>query len=171
MSGIRINASRMFPLKVKASIIQPRLRVRILPEDSNVESSNMACLPEVAIQPRRPGVRSLSRTQEGRPLCARVLARGAGLKALRHPSDEVGALWASPGTPVFRSSQSEPLYLCRHRAGENCSRTRPGHGPCGTFQEDRQRVGVKRNGASAAADAPSHVCLSMIIPAASTCPC
>jgi hypothetical protein len=45
MSGIRINASRMEVLKVKAAIIQRRLRVRILPADSKVESSNMASLP------------------------------------------------------------------------------------------------------------------------------
>jgi hypothetical protein len=32
-------------LKVKAAIIQRRLRVRILPADSKVESSNMASLP------------------------------------------------------------------------------------------------------------------------------
>src|SRR5271169_4318691 len=44
MSGIRTSARRMEPLKRKAAIIQPRLRVRILPVDSKVESSNMACL-------------------------------------------------------------------------------------------------------------------------------
>jgi hypothetical protein len=36
----------MDPLKAQAAIIQLRLRVRILPVDSKVESSNMACLLE-----------------------------------------------------------------------------------------------------------------------------
>jgi hypothetical protein len=39
--------------------------VRILRVESNVESSNMACLPEISIQPRRLGVRCAFQTQAG----------------------------------------------------------------------------------------------------------
>ena len=60
-AGVRIDEAesgsvhtRIDPLKAKDAIIQLRLRVWILPVDSNVESSNMACLPE-SIQPRRSG--------------------------------------------------------------------------------------------------------------------
>jgi len=50
---------------------------------------------------------------------AHWLARGAVFKALRHPGND----GLSPGISDFRSSQSEPLCLCRHRPEENCSRT------------------------------------------------
>jgi hypothetical protein len=39
------NVTTMELLKANAAIIQPRLRVRILPVDSKVESSNMSGLP------------------------------------------------------------------------------------------------------------------------------
>ena len=77
MRGIRINASTIDPFKVNVAIIQLRLRVRILPVDSKVESSNMACLPSCSIQPRRlGGERGCGERKKARPLCAR-LARGA----------------------------------------------------------------------------------------------
>jgi hypothetical protein len=55
----------MEPLIANAAIIQRRLRVRILPVDSKVESSNMACLPGIEFQPRRPGVRVPSTSAQG----------------------------------------------------------------------------------------------------------
>jgi hypothetical protein len=42
-------------LKTSAAAIHPRLRVRILPLDSNVESSNMASLPSELDAARRLG--------------------------------------------------------------------------------------------------------------------
>jgi hypothetical protein len=45
ISGTSTNANRTEAFKMKVAIIQRRLRVWILPADSKVESSNMACLP------------------------------------------------------------------------------------------------------------------------------
>jgi hypothetical protein len=83
----------MEPLNRVAAIIQPRLRVRILPVDSKVESSNMACLPE-EIQPRRRGVRdgilqgAGGLTAPRRLIYGRSGARGAGL--FSHPFIPIG---------------------------------------------------------------------------------
>src|ERR1700722_19727533 len=115
MSGTRTIVSKIELLKVKAAIIQPRLRVRILPVDSNVESSNMIRLPD-AIQPRRPGGRIALQGAGALVRSARYAGAGAGFKAL-HPSDED----LSPGARALRSSQSEPLCWDRHHARGNCS--------------------------------------------------
>jgi len=88
MSGTRINASRMEPLNRVAAIIQPRLRVRILPVDSKVESSNTACLPGT-IQPRRPG------SEEGRSARRRRADRSAPPDLWTIRGAGSGALWPS----------------------------------------------------------------------------
>src|ERR1700676_1095838 len=100
MSGIRISARRTDPLRRKVASIQRRLRVRILPVDSKVESSNMACLP-VGIS--RAAREAEFQAQAGWPLATLFRARGAEPEALR-------------------TSREEPLCLCRHRGAENCSR-------------------------------------------------
>ena len=47
-----MSARRIEPLKALVAIIHPRLRVRIVPRDSKVESSNMACLPNsISVRP------------------------------------------------------------------------------------------------------------------------
>jgi hypothetical protein len=47
MIGMITSASKMLLLKANVAIIQPRLRVWIVPMVSNVESSNMAALPQL----------------------------------------------------------------------------------------------------------------------------
>ena len=81
-------------LQRKTAIIQRRLRVWILPVDSKVESSNMACLPKNAFS--RAGRESedlsdASGLADPRARLGVKLARGAVLEA-------------------FRNSLSEPLY-------------------------------------------------------------
>ena len=96
--------AKMPPFMPRAASIQRRLRVRILPVDSKVESSNMyASLHRISRAggrlsdcARASGVRSARVGFRGRRRLEST-ARGAGLKALR-------------------SSQSEPQCLGRHRA-------------------------------------------------------
>jgi len=77
---------------------------------------------QMCIRDSRPGVRKSCKSAEWRTALCAIKAQGAGLKALCHPSDEDLSL----GTPAICPSQSEPLCLCRHRIGVNCSRNRGG---------------------------------------------
>ena len=89
MRGIAISAARIDALKPNVAIIQFRLRVWIVPIDSNVASSNMAASQNPRIQPRRLGggkfaakrKRSI-RTQATLPL-ASAQRFGRGFTALR----------------------------------------------------------------------------------------
>src|SRR6185437_1931207 len=70
-SGNSASASSAPPLKVNVASIHPRLRVRMLPADSNVESSNIACLPRLFSRADRE---ACERRKAPVPLCA--LERG-----------------------------------------------------------------------------------------------
>jgi hypothetical protein len=79
------NASRIEALKANAAIIYSWLRVWILPADSKIESSNMACLPETNSAAPAESLEAMFRHER---LAARraISTRGAGLLALR-PGD------------------------------------------------------------------------------------
>src|SRR6516165_4759527 len=79
MSGIRISANSIDALKTSAASIHPRLRVRILPLDSNVESSNMASLPV-----------KIDAAPDGRRQAFRRTASSIGARAHRATSDDQG---------------------------------------------------------------------------------
>jgi hypothetical protein len=66
----------MDPLKVKVAIIQSMLRVRILPMESNVALSNMACLPKFKIS--RAGGESGGLKKDAGGLAALARQPGAG---------------------------------------------------------------------------------------------
>ena len=71
-------------VEVNAASIQPRLRVLILPVDSKVESSNMACLPD---RFSRAGWEAVLLPRAGGPLGAPAYG-GAGAEMLNsvHPN-------------------------------------------------------------------------------------
>jgi len=91
-------ATRMVELRASAANIQARLRVRILPVDSKVESSNMGCLlGDEPLRVRRAGARV------GRPLGALIgAASDAQLPRRRKPvaGDPTGGLLLLFGTTV-----------------------------------------------------------------------
>ena len=62
--GMRMSASRTDAFSAKVTSIHLRLRVRIIPVDSNVESSNMVCLP----------MRDMSGTIGSAEVCERDIA-------------------------------------------------------------------------------------------------
>jgi hypothetical protein len=66
----------MDPLKVKVAIIQSTLRVRILPVQSKVALSNMACLPKIKVS--RAGRESEGRKKDAGGLAALARQPGAG---------------------------------------------------------------------------------------------
>src|SRR5580658_6370688 len=64
MRGIAINAARIDMFKPSVASIQLRLRVWMVPIDSNVASSNMAASVKPRIQPRRIGDGRLATERE-----------------------------------------------------------------------------------------------------------
>src|SRR5512146_653146 len=116
MSGTRTIATRMEPLKAQVASIHARLRVWILPLDSNVESSNMACLPTFSRTVRE------AEGFGGAILCSRraEYLRDVCLKA----ESDSGNASLLPVPPAIRSSRSEPLCWCRHHPRAKCSRGR-----------------------------------------------
>ena len=82
MRGIAINAARIDAFKPNVAIIQLRLRVWMVPIDSNVASSNMAASLKSRIQPRRlGGAEDVPQSASGHPARKR-LTRGAGIHGL-----------------------------------------------------------------------------------------
>ena len=124
ISGIRINAITMEPLKVNAAIIHSRLRVRILPADSKTESSNMACLPE-KVQPRRPGSRVLFKSAGGRAALRAPSRAESGVQGPLPPQRRRPVV-GGPGTsliPIGTTVLSVDTAYARTVPGKYCDST------------------------------------------------